>query len=336
VKDIKRLIGGAVIITSMAACGVGGKNNAAGVKIGARGQQNNQTTPTATGANGATGATGANSSANNTNTTSNTTATGSNTNTGAGSTTGTPTTTSNSSTPTTTTTTDDAKKAATTASKGGEPGDISILGAVVKFDSQNLTFSLDSHLSTSLVNGAAADGSKPTSDKKATIDHTLPTTAATNDGLANDKTYIALGCNQQVDKSLVDGLTQASIESSSVTVAKANTVVLCDTVNMPAQGLSISADRVVMIKASLSLSAEVGSISIDTNSLELQGESTIKTNAGSDVKGPDVSLIVRTKFTAADNSALSIETEGGSAAAAADTAAKTEKAAAKAAAVVQK
>lgn len=191
-----------------------------------------------------------------------------------------------------------AGKAATTLA-GGQPGKVSISGALVVFDQDKQSATLKDGISSTFTPGKGKDGKLTEVDEKEQLmlfPSQSDTALASVESLT---TFINLGCKEdQIDKAITNGLTEAQPEVKGTESAKATAkvVFVCGDIALKSISSVIKAHELILNNSHLLAKQEVGSVDIGANKLVLVGQNKI-TVAGVDkaaevTEGPSLTLNV--------------------------------------------
>jgi len=163
---------------------------------------------------------------------------------------------------------------------GGQPGKIFVKGILVA-DSENKA-QLDNRIQVSQTVGTSyktALKMNPSAiDKNAQALLTPTADSLLTENLAQDKTYVALGCSS-VDPSLISGLSKKSVEalSGSVAAISANTVIFCGKTDIKYSSMTVAAHHLILINAEISAKNAVGALSLIADHLVVIGKNKIQT-----------------------------------------------------------
>jgi hypothetical protein len=191
-----------------------------------------------------------------------------------------------------------ASQAATVQYAGGQPGKISVNGVAVSHEGSHTL--LDRRIK---VTQTAGESDKTKHAPLATIAATaLPSFSEKKDSslqsLAQDKTYVAFGCNQVLDAHLTEGLQKKEVSqlTEHATAISAHTVFLCGRVKWNNPWTTISAHELVLVGATALMKGSTGQLSLLTEHLVLVGKNKIQTlglNAAREVPAaPSLELTV--------------------------------------------
>jgi len=192
----------------------------------------------------------------------------------------------------------DVDKTKDVASAGGQPGAISVSGALVIH--QNSKLELDNHISTATQAGLSWRGSRPLVESSAFI-----LKAALSDATKGeiekqklDRSFINIGCNKLLVGRLTADLEEKNLPAISVDIEilEAHSIFICDASRLSSSLISITGATVILSKVTLELVGTVAQrgLSIVADELQIEGENTISSD-GVDgeitiVDGPNISI----------------------------------------------
>ncbi|MEK2688182.1 hypothetical protein [Bdellovibrio sp. GT3] len=176
---------------------------------------------------------------------------------------------------------------------GGQPGQIMVTGAIVKYDADKVNYeepsdklSLNPSIKTTYITGISADGKIAEVDADFKPMLNLTKSESVLKEVEADTSYAVLGCaDDQVDATFTNGLTlkDGAAKSADSTLDKVSTattakvVFVCGDLKTTAMALAIKADTLVLNNARIISTAQAGVVDIGANKLVLIGESTIQT-----------------------------------------------------------
>ncbi|QLY24927.1 hypothetical protein [Bdellovibrio sp. KM01] len=196
---------------------------------------------------------------------------------------------------------------------GGQPGKINVSGVAVKDESGYML--LDKRINISQTGGMGARGvgvavvgekNKPVFSPN--VKEKSAQLASAHAGLTSEG-YINLGCENLTAED-VQGLEEKIVDMSTSTYGffAAKKVFICGEQNKSGLSLSIIAEQLVLKDIRMTLVGLAGSISIETQKLELVGSNLIGTTAlsseGFGMDAPDIDLAVEKELSGSGNLSL--------------------------------
>ncbi|WP_413557729.1 hypothetical protein [Bdellovibrio sp. HCB209] len=186
---------------------------------------------------------------------------------------------------------------------GGQPGKVSISGALVDFDKEKETTTLKAGISSTFTPGKGKDG-KPVevveSEQLMLFPSQSDSTLASAESLT---TFINLGCSEdKLDNTRTNGLTEAKAEvkGTESTTATAKVVFICGDISSSSISGVIKAHELILNNVHILSKHEVGSLDIGANKLVLIGQNKITTvgvdKATEVTEGPSLNLNVTKEF----------------------------------------
>ncbi len=197
--------------------------------------------------------------------------------------------------------------------RGGQPGKITVKGIIVKKDGDQML--LDDRVKVEQVSGKGNRGVSQTmvseKNKAALTEAVDPKSLAT---LVESKKYINMGC-ENIPASEIEGLElePGTAHTDSVISLSAKKIFICGEQKINQSFVTLSADKLILNNASLSIKGIVGNLSVSASNIVLIGSSSVAT-AGlestiSVMDAPSLDFTVATAISA--DGTLKIASTGG-------------------------
>ena len=139
-------------------------------------------------------------------------------------------------------------------------------------------------------------------------------TSETLSKISDSKSYINMGCSD-LNSADIEGLTEeiAKPLTDSVLSISAKKIFICGSHSITQSFVTISADQILFYNAKFSIQSAIGSLSVLSNELIVEGKNSLKTS-GVDMtinvlEAPSLDLLVRTQLRG--EGTLSLESIGG-------------------------
>ena len=196
---------------------------------------------------------------------------------------------------------------------GGQPGKITVKGIVVKKVADKTE--LDERISITQTGGKGKNSvSQTVIAEKNKAEMTETATPKVLEKIEDLKTYINLGCTG-IPAAETAGLTEdpVNLQAENVLSLTAKKVFICQAQKLPQSFVSISADELILIDASLEVNTFVGSLSASTNKLTIEGKNTLKTTgvdtSSAVLQAPSLDLVVKSEIHG--EGTLALQSNGG-------------------------
>ncbi|UYL07555.1 hypothetical protein B9G69_010915 [Bdellovibrio sp. SKB1291214] len=203
------------------------------------------------------------------------------------------------------------------ASTGGQPGKVTIMGALVVADAEKGTKTLKSGISLNLQAGKSATGTVAEVTSKPEDSLAESQTDTSVDSAAVESTYLNVGCSDdQIDKTYTNGLeakTLPDFKNTTSVALSAKVVFICGNVGLQTISAAIKADTLVLNAVNLVNKVQVGGLDIAANNMVLKGQNRLGTmgvdSAEAVVEGPR--LIVNVIKEVSGEGSLMLTSQGG-------------------------
>lgn len=200
---------------------------------------------------------------------------------------------------------------------GGQPGKITVSGALVTRDEAKNALSLKASVSMNVVAGKAQDGKVAEVDDEHQPFLAISQSDSSLTSLASQKTYMVVGCSdEQVDKSYTNGLelkATPDLKNATSVDLSAKVVFVCGDVATAAIATVVKADQLILNNVNLDNKVSVGALDIGANTLVLIGQNKVSTT-GVDVAGTvteAASLTANVTKEISGDGSLAIVSQGG-------------------------
>jgi hypothetical protein len=200
---------------------------------------------------------------------------------------------------------------------GGQPGKITVSGALVARDEQKNALSLKANVSMNVVGGKAQDGKVAEVDEDHQPFLVISQSDSSLTSLGSQKTYMVVGCSDdQVENSYTNGLEKKAtpdLKNATSVDLSAKVVFVCGEVKTGAIATVLKADQLILNNVSIDNTVTAGALDVGANTLVLIGQNKVSTTgvdvAGSVSEAASLSANV-TKEISGDGS-LAIVSQGG-------------------------